>query len=153
MASLTVGALEAREAENHPDEEACGAVSGSPVVFHDNYYKAHDDLAYGERCLLNYDHPDASDNDLMVKHLRDSPRGSPLSVRFTTTQLQPVRDRTRRDRARADHRGRGILIRRARNMRAAGHQNLRRHRRRILGAPSATSSNAADARICGSVST
>lgn len=48
------------------------------VIFHDNYYKAHDDLAYEERCLLNYDHPDAFDNDLMVEHLRRLTSGIPV---------------------------------------------------------------------------
>ena len=40
------------------------------VVHHDNYYRAHHNLPYQERCLLNYDHPDAFDTDLMVEHLR-----------------------------------------------------------------------------------
>lgn len=39
------------------------------VVFHDSYYKAHDDLTYDERAALNYDHPDAFDNDLLIEHL------------------------------------------------------------------------------------
>lgn len=39
------------------------------VVFHDNYYKKNDHLTYEERCLLNYDAPDAFDNDLLVKQL------------------------------------------------------------------------------------
>ena len=40
------------------------------VISHDNYYKAHDDLTYDERAMLNYDHPDAFDTDLMIEHLR-----------------------------------------------------------------------------------
>ena len=40
------------------------------VVNHDNYYKAHDEMTYEERCKLNYDHPDAFENDLMIEHLR-----------------------------------------------------------------------------------
>lgn len=40
------------------------------VVYHDNYYKRHDDMTYEERCLLNYDHPDAFDTDLMISHIR-----------------------------------------------------------------------------------
>ncbi|RUQ23276.1 MULTISPECIES: uridine kinase [Kocuria] len=39
------------------------------VVYHDNYYKRHDDLTYDERCRLNYDAPEAFDNELLVKHL------------------------------------------------------------------------------------
>ncbi len=40
------------------------------VVTHDNYYKAHNDMTYEQRCLLNYDHPDAFENDLMIEHLK-----------------------------------------------------------------------------------
>lgn len=39
------------------------------VVYHDNYYKRHDELTYEERCLLNYDAPEAFDNDLMAEQL------------------------------------------------------------------------------------
>lgn len=40
------------------------------VVYHDSYYKAHDDLPFEERCRLNYDHPDSFDTALMVEHLK-----------------------------------------------------------------------------------
>lgn len=40
------------------------------VIYHDNYYKRHDDMTYEERCLLNYDHPDAFDTDLMIAHIK-----------------------------------------------------------------------------------
>jgi len=39
------------------------------VLSHDNYYKRHDDMTYEERCLLNYDEPDALETDLMARHL------------------------------------------------------------------------------------
>ncbi|WP_312105494.1 uridine kinase [Pygmaiobacter massiliensis] len=39
------------------------------VIYHDNYYKRHDEMPYEERCLLNYDHPDAFDTNLMIEHL------------------------------------------------------------------------------------
>lgn len=45
------------------------------VVYHDNYYKRHDDMPYEERCLLNYDHPDAFDTDLMIRHLTELKAG------------------------------------------------------------------------------
>ena len=45
------------------------------VVNHDNYYKAHDDMTYEERCKLNYDHPDAFENDLMIEHLKQLKAG------------------------------------------------------------------------------
>lgn len=48
------------------------------VVYHDNYYKRHDDMTYEERCLLNYDHPDAFDTDLMIGHIRELRAGRPV---------------------------------------------------------------------------
>lgn len=40
------------------------------VIYHDNYYKAHDELPYEERAKLNYDHPDAFDTPLMIEQLK-----------------------------------------------------------------------------------
>ncbi len=40
------------------------------VIYHDNYYKAHNDMSYEERSRLNYDCPDAFDTGLMVRDLR-----------------------------------------------------------------------------------
>ena len=45
------------------------------VINHDSYYKRHDELPYEKRCLLNYDHPDAFDNDLLVHHLKELKAG------------------------------------------------------------------------------
>ncbi len=36
------------------------------VLSHDNYYRAHDDMPFEERCRLNYDHPDAFETEMMV---------------------------------------------------------------------------------------
>ena len=48
------------------------------VVYHDNYYKAHDELSYEERTKLNYDCPDAFDTDRMVGDLRAIRRGEDI---------------------------------------------------------------------------
>ena len=40
------------------------------VIYHDNYYKRHDEMTYDERCLLNYDIPQAFDTDMFVEHLK-----------------------------------------------------------------------------------
>ena len=40
------------------------------IVYHDNYYKAHNDMTYEERAALNYDHPDAFDTGRMVEDLK-----------------------------------------------------------------------------------
>lgn len=48
------------------------------VIYHDNYYKAHDELPYEERAKLNYDHPDAFDTELMIKHIITLKQGKPV---------------------------------------------------------------------------
>ena len=48
------------------------------VLYHDNYYKRHDDLSYAERTKLNYDHPNAFDTDLLVEHLDALRRGETI---------------------------------------------------------------------------
>ena len=45
------------------------------TLYHDNYYKARDDIPFEERARLNYDEPDAFDTDLMVRQLRQLQRG------------------------------------------------------------------------------
>ena len=39
------------------------------VIYHDNYYKRHDDIPFEERKKLNYDHPDALETDLLIEHI------------------------------------------------------------------------------------
>lgn len=56
------------------------------LLSHDFYYKAHDELSYEERCLLNYDHPNSFDTDLMIRHIR--------SLRIGETIFRPVYDFT-----------------------------------------------------------
>lgn len=49
------------------------------VVYHDNYYKKNDHLTYEERCLLNYDAPEAFDNPLMVQQLKELIAGKSIN--------------------------------------------------------------------------
>lgn len=44
--------------------------SNVSVIYHDNYYKAHNDLNYEQRSLLNYDCPDTFDTELMLRDLK-----------------------------------------------------------------------------------
>lgn len=50
------------------------------ILAHDNYYRAHHDMSYDERTLLNYDHPNAYETDLMVRDLAALKRGIPVNV-------------------------------------------------------------------------
>ena len=60
------------------------------VITHDNYYRAHHEMTYEERTLLNYDHPDAYETELLVEHLAALRRGEAVEV--------PVYDFTTYDR-------------------------------------------------------
>ena len=45
------------------------------LISHGSYYKRHDELPFEERCKLNYDHPDAFDNALLIYHLQELKAG------------------------------------------------------------------------------
>ena len=55
------------------------------LISHDSYYKRHDELPFEERCKLNYDHPDAFDNALLIYHLQELRQAAPSTARCTTT--------------------------------------------------------------------
>lgn len=40
------------------------------VIYQDNYYRCRDVIPFEKRKKINYDHPDALENDLLIKHLR-----------------------------------------------------------------------------------
>ena len=40
------------------------------VIYHDNYYRRHDELDLEERRHINYDHPDSLETELLVEHLK-----------------------------------------------------------------------------------
>ena len=48
------------------------------VLSHANYYKRRDELTYEQRCLINYDEPDALETDLMAAHLDRLRRGEAI---------------------------------------------------------------------------
>lgn len=48
------------------------------VLYHDNYYHAHDDIPFEERKKLNYDHPDSFETSLLVEHLEKLKNGESI---------------------------------------------------------------------------
>ena len=50
------------------------------VIEHDSYYRDRSELPLEERALLNYDHPDALETDLLVHHLEQLRAGHPVEV-------------------------------------------------------------------------
>lgn len=45
------------------------------VIYHDNYYRAHDEIPFEERKAINYDHPDSLETELLIEHLKDLKAG------------------------------------------------------------------------------
>jgi uridine kinase len=50
------------------------------LLDHDRYYRDRNDLRLEERAALNYDHPDALETDLLVRHVRELKSGKPVNV-------------------------------------------------------------------------
>ena len=50
------------------------------VLEHDRYYHDHPELRLEERAALNYDHPDALETDLMVRHVNELRAGRPVEL-------------------------------------------------------------------------
>jgi uridine kinase len=50
------------------------------LLDHDRYYRDRNDLRLEERAALNYDHPDALETDLLVRHVRDLKGGQAVNV-------------------------------------------------------------------------
>lgn len=50
------------------------------VISHDDYYKAHDEMSYEERSQINYDEPDAFDNELFITQLEALRNGKEVTA-------------------------------------------------------------------------
>ncbi len=61
------------------------------VISYDNYYKAHHDMPFEDRCRLNYDHPDSFDTELFLRDIR--------ALKVGKTVQCPVYDYTIHDRS------------------------------------------------------
>lgn len=48
------------------------------ILREDHYYRNQDHLSMDERVLTNYDHPEAFEHELLVKHLQDLKAGKPI---------------------------------------------------------------------------
>ena len=64
------------------------------VVYHDNYYKAHDDMTYEQRSHLNYDCPDAFDTELLLRDLAALRRGEEIRCPVYDYTVHNRSDRT-----------------------------------------------------------
>ena len=61
------------------------------VLYHDNYYRAQDEIPFEERKKVNYDHPDAFETELLLRQLQDLKAGKAVCC--------PVYDYSRHNRS------------------------------------------------------
>ncbi|HEX2569403.1 MAG TPA: uridine kinase [Polyangia bacterium] len=66
------------------------------MIDHDSYYKDRSDLSFEERSLLNYDHPESLDNELLVAHLEALRQGKVVEVPIYDFVTHSRRAETRR---------------------------------------------------------
>lgn len=50
------------------------------IITQDSYYVSYAELSFGERIKINYDHPDAFEDNLLIEHLRKLRRGESIAV-------------------------------------------------------------------------
>ena len=50
------------------------------VISEDSYYKDHSDIPFEERALINYDHPNSLDHELLFQHLLELSQGKSVNV-------------------------------------------------------------------------
>lgn len=66
------------------------------LLDHDSYYKDQGHIPLEERKKINYDHPDALDNDLLYEHLKLLKEGLPIEkpiYNFITYTREPQKDK------------------------------------------------------------
>jgi len=61
------------------------------VIYHDNYYRLQVGKTYEQRSQVNYDHPDAFETPLMIKHLKSLKAGKSIE--------SPIYDYTQHNRS------------------------------------------------------
>lgn len=61
------------------------------VVYHDDYYKSNKGLTMEEKAVINYDHPDAFETELMIRHIQQLKAGNAVEC--------PIYDYTIHDRS------------------------------------------------------
>jgi uridine kinase len=80
------------------------------VITHDSYYCAQNDKTYEERCLQNYDHPDAFETELLCAHLEALCQGQAVDIPVYDYTVHNRSEHTQRVEPRAVILLEGILL-------------------------------------------
>jgi uridine kinase len=75
-----------------------GAVPAEMVTIleHDNYYLDRPDLAYEDRCQLNFDHPESLETSLMIHHVRELKKRRAVEIPLYDFKIHRRSSQTRR---------------------------------------------------------
>ena len=76
--------------------EALGGADDVAVIHHDAYYRDASALPPEERALINYDHPDSLETELLIRHLETLLGGEPVDVPVYDFTHHVRTDRTER---------------------------------------------------------
>ena len=66
------------------------------IISEDSYYKDHSNIPFEERALINYDHPDSMDHELLFKHLQELQQGKTVDVPIYNHSMHIREKETRR---------------------------------------------------------
>jgi uridine kinase len=64
------------------------------ILYHDNYYRRHDDIPFEERKKLNYDHPDSLETELLLEHLSMLKQGQAIDCPVYDYSMHNRSDKT-----------------------------------------------------------
>lgn len=64
------------------------------VLYHDNYYRAQDDISFEERKKVNYDHPAAFETELLLEQLKELKEGKTIQCPVYDYTLHTRSDQT-----------------------------------------------------------
>ncbi len=64
------------------------------IISQDSYYVANTDLPFAERLKINYDHPDAFEDELLIAHLEMLKRGQAIEVPVYDFEIYARTERT-----------------------------------------------------------
>ena len=59
-------------------QAVASGLSGVALIQHDSYYRHQPHLSFTDRTLVNYDHPDSLETELLIKHLQCLKGGEPV---------------------------------------------------------------------------
>jgi uridine kinase len=80
LIGIAGGTASGKTSVAHHIFKVLGGTQGVVIIAQDSYYKALDHLPMHERYRVNFDHPDAFDNELLIEHLKKALKGEAIEI-------------------------------------------------------------------------